>query len=106
MNFRFMRTILFFDLPVLTSKDKKAYRHFIKDIKKLGFYRIQKSVFAKLTIDPQLIEGLETKIRSILPNDGNIAILTITEKQFSNIKYLLGDSTSEVLSTDERNIEI
>ena len=38
-----MRSILFFDLPNNTSQEKRAYRHFIKDLMHNGFYRIQES---------------------------------------------------------------
>ena len=29
---RYMRTILFFDLPTLTAKDRMEYRHFVKNL--------------------------------------------------------------------------
>ena len=48
MSYRFMRAILFFDLPVEKVSQRSAYRSFLKNIKKIGFYMLQKSVYVKL----------------------------------------------------------
>lgn len=99
-----MRIILFFDLPSVTSKDQRNYRKFVKNIKKLGFYMIQESVYVKLSIDIQNANSTIDKIKSFLPPIGNIMTINITEKQFSNLEILIGDNPTEVLNTDERTI--
>ena len=38
LSYRFMRTLLFFDLPTYTAEDRKNYRKFVKMIKTNGFY--------------------------------------------------------------------
>ena len=38
---RFMRILLFFDLPTETNKDKREYRKFVKFLISEGFIRIQ-----------------------------------------------------------------
>ena len=106
MNFRYMRTMLFFDLPTVTSKNKRDYRHFVKKIINLGFYRIQESVFVKMSIDNSAAENSINNVKSIVPSDGNIFCITITEKQFAEMKVLLGESSSNVLSTIERFVEL
>ena len=52
--------------------------------------------------------GLTTKekIKKFLPKDGFIAMLRITEKQFSNIDFLLGYSDMDVLVDDSRVVEL
>ena len=45
MSYRFMRVIVFFDLPVLTSDDRRAYRKFRKSMLKKGFIMLQESVY-------------------------------------------------------------
>ena len=52
-----MRSILFFDLPSVSKKDKKEYRDFIKLLKTLGFYSLQESVFCKMNIDKQAMDA-------------------------------------------------
>lgn len=97
-----MRSILFFDLPQVTSSEKRLYRHFVKDIKKLGFYMIQESVYVKMSIDNQVVSSISNKIKSIAPKKGNIMILNITEKQFSQIEVIAGESRTDVITSDER----
>lgn len=97
-----MRTILFFDLPTITSKDRRNYRFFVRNIKKQGFYMLQESVYVKMSIDSANANMAEQRVNSVLPPAGNVILLTITEKQFANMSILLGKSKSDVLSTDER----
>ena len=47
MSYRFMRVIVFFDLPTLTLEDKKEYRNFRKFLLKRGFAMMQESVYSK-----------------------------------------------------------
>ena len=101
-----MRTMLFFDLPTITSKNKKDYRHFVKKLINLGFYRLQESVFVKMSIDNAASENTINNVKAIVPPDGNIFCITITEKQFSEMEVLLGETSSDVLSTIERFVEL
>lgn len=102
-----MRLILFFDLPVESSKQRKEYRQFVKKIKSLGFYMLQKSVYVKMGIDNQSILSSINKVKPCLPKEGNIFILSITEKQFASIEILLGDERiTNIVDTDERIVEI
>ena len=102
MSFRYMRTILFFDLPTLTLIDQRNYRKFVKGIKKLGFYMLQESIYVKMSIDSQLAESVINKVKLLSPSKGSIMVLTITEKQFSQIQFILGENVSNIISSDER----
>ena len=102
MSYRFMRSILFFDLPTITLKDKKEYRCFVKEIKKMGFYMLQESVYVKMSIDRQAQLFLLQKVKKIAPKRGNIIVLTITEKQFSGMNVISGDFETDIISNDER----
>ena len=44
---RFMRMIVFFDLPVTTKKDRKAYTDFRKFLIRDGFIMLQYSVYSR-----------------------------------------------------------
>jgi CRISPR-associated endoribonuclease cas2 len=102
MSYRYMRTILFFDLPTLTLIDQRNYRKFVKGIKKLGFYMLQESIYVKMSIDSQLAESVINKVKLLSPSKGSIMVLTITEKQFSQIQFILGENVSNIISSDER----
>lgn len=97
-----MRTILFFDLPSITNKDRKIYREFIKNIKKIGFYMIQESVYVKLSINSKAAENTKNKVNSFLPDNGNVILLTITEKQFNAMDILMGDIKTDIITSTDR----
>lgn len=99
-----MRSILFFDLPTITTTDQKNYRKFVKEIKKMGFYMIQESVYVKMSIDYQVMESMIKKVKSVVPSKGSVMVLSVTEKQFSQLKILVGDSKTDVVTTDERTL--
>ena len=52
MNYRFMRVIVFFDLPTETTEDKANYRQFRKALIRNGFLMMQESVYCRLLIQP------------------------------------------------------
>ncbi len=104
--FRFMRSLLMFDLPVETSAERRAYARFVKFIKKQGFIMFQKSIYCKLSINESSVKLLEKTVKSNLPKKGMVSILTLTENQFNSISYLLGEFTTDVVNTDDRILEL
>ena len=62
---------------------------------------LQKSVYTKLVINRQSMELEINKVKSILPKEGLVQILTVTEKQFTRIETILGTAVvhSEISST-------
>lgn len=101
-----MRVILFFDLPMQTASEIKAYNRFLKHIKSEGFVMMQKSVYIKLAITQAKADALINRIEKEVPKEGLIDVLIITEKQFSGIMTLLGERVTNVITTDERLIEL
>ena len=51
MNYKFMRLIVFFDLPMQTDREKKEYARFHKYLVRNGFIMMQKSVYSRLVIN-------------------------------------------------------
>lgn len=101
-----MRTILFFDLPSVTKSDHKEYSKFLKHIKKLGFVMLQESVYTKLSLNENVAEAAIKEVKNKLPKDGIVSVLTITEKQFTSIRHLLGEVDTDVIINDERFIKL
>ena len=102
MSYRYMRIIVFFDLPTLTHQDKKQYTKFRKFLIKNGFLMLQESVYCKLALNSTATEGMMKSIRSNKPTSGLVQVLTITEKQFSKMEMITGTFSTDVLDTDER----
>lgn len=106
MSFRFMRIILFFDLPSITSEEKRAYRHFVRDLTNLGFYRLQESVFCKMSVNMNSVTSTYKNIAKIKPKDGNVFALLVTEHQFATMRIFLGENSSDVITSFDRMIEL
>lgn len=101
-----MRMIVFFDLPTETSAERRNYRHFRKFLIQNGFMMLQESVYCKLLLNGSAQTAMAESIRRNKPPKGIVQMLTITEKQFSKMEYVVGDWTSDVVSSDERLIEL
>lgn len=101
-----MRVIVFFDLPTLTLEDQRAYRKFRKTLISNGFLMMQESVYCRMLLTPSMEKGLLDVIRKNRPPTGIVQTLIITEKQFASIEYITGEYHSEVVSSDERLIEL
>ena len=104
MSYRFMRVFVMFDLPTETSVHRKAYRDFRKYLLVNGFIMLQESVYVKLVLNTTSVKLLEKQLREHKLADGNICLLTVTEKQYSKMEILIGETQSEVLDTTERVI--
>lgn len=102
MSYRYMRIIVMFDLPVVTVSDRRAYTQFRKYLIKNGFFMLQESVYCKLAQNSTAADLIINNIRKNKPPSGLVQTLKITEKQFSRMEYIVGESKSEVLDTDER----
>ena len=101
-----MRIMLFFDLPTLTSSNKKAYRVFVKNLKRDGFYMLQESVYVKMALNKQIAEATINKLKKYLPSEGDIMTLVITEKQFASISILLGKNHTDVVNNVDRIVTL
>lgn len=104
MSYRFMRMLVFFDLPTETAEDRRNYRRFRSGLIKNGFIMLQESVYCKLLMNSTADHYVREAVRKIRPPRGTVQMLTITEKQFSGIEYLVGEYHSDMISTDERMI--
>ena len=97
-----MRVIVFFDLPVITSTNRKDYRDFHKYLIKAGFLMMQESVYCKLAQNSTMAESVVENIRKNKPSDGLVQVLRITEKQFGEMEFVVGTKKNDILNTDER----
>ena len=99
---RFMRVIVFFDLPTETDNDRRNYRHFRKSLIREGFMMMQMSVYVKLALNSTQVNQIIENVKKIKPEKGLVQILTVTEKQFSKMELISGKCNSDVVNTDER----
>ena len=97
-----MRVLVFFDLPVITEENKRAYRKFRKFLLKNGFLMLQESVYCKLALNSTAVRTIVDNVHKNKPEEGLVQLLTVTEKQYSKMDIIIGDMKSEVLDSDER----
>lgn len=102
MRNRIMRTIIFFDLPNIYLKDKKNYLKFRKYLINEGFIMMQESVYSKLILNKQQSILLLDRLRKNAPKKGLIQVLTITERQYSQIEYIIGSNESKIIDTEDK----
>ena len=95
---------MLFDLPVTTSEDMRQYTKFRKYLLKSGFIMMQESVYSKLALNATVAEAIVGNLRKNKPETGLAQALSMTEKQFQKIEFIVGDSKSNVLDSDERLI--
>ena len=101
-----MRMLVFFDLPTETQADRRSYRQFRKMLIQNGFLMLQESVYCKLLLNTSAEKTAAEVIRKNKPPKGLVQMLTITEKQFAKMEWVVGEFHSEVIDTDERVIEL
>jgi CRISPR-associated protein Cas2 len=82
--------LVMFDLPVVEKSDRKAatkFRNFLLD---QGFEMAQFSVYYRMVSGKDRAHTVENKIRVNLPEFGSVQIVSITDKQYENIKVFKG----------------
>lgn len=99
-----MRVVVFFDLPVLTDKNRRDYRAFRKFLIKSGFLMLQESVYCKLAQNGAVADMIVENIRKHKPDEGLVQLLKITEKQYAKMEYIVGNNTNNIIDSDERLI--
>lgn len=58
-----MRVMVMFDLPVLTSSQRKEYRQFRKHLIQNGFVMIQESIYCKLVQNANAADSIVNKVK-------------------------------------------
>lgn len=102
MSYRFMRIIVFFDLPNTTIENRRTYSAFRKYLLRNGFMMLQESVYCKLVLNAVVANAVINNVKKNVPQEGLVELLTITERQFSKMEILTGEAHDDVLNNDER----
>jgi len=87
---RFMRLLVFFDLPVVTKTERRAYTVFRRFLINDGYDMIQFSVYGRILNGNDALEKHFKRLVDNLPPEGSVRCLSVTEKQFAGMKLLVG----------------
>lgn len=101
-GFRFMRMMVFFDLPTLSLENRRHYRQFRKSLIKNGFLMLQESVYCKMMTSPSMENSIKKLVYDNKPPEGIVQMLLVTENQFNKMEYVVGKYEGDVIDTEER----
>ena len=85
-----MWIIAMFDLPTETKTQRKNYTVFRKALLKNGYTMMQYSVYIRHCASEEHSQVHIKRIEHILPKEGEVRILKITEKQFERMRVFYG----------------
>jgi CRISPR-associated protein Cas2 len=90
---KFMRIVVFFDLPVKTKAQRRAAGQFRKFLLNDGYHMVQYSVYARICNGVDSVETHKMRLQAALPQFGSVRMLVVTERQYNAIEILVGHRT-------------
>ena len=85
-EYRIMWVMVFFDLPTETKKERKAASDFRKKLQNDGFTMFQFSIYLRHCSSMENAEVHIKRVKAILPDEGCVGIIKITDKQFADME--------------------
>ena len=89
-GYRTMWLIVMFDLPTYTAEARRGYTLFRKFLLADGFIMMQYSVYMRHCASEENSTVHIRRIKTSLPPDGEVRIVTFTDKQFERMQVFYG----------------
>lgn len=89
-DIRYMRILVFFDLPTETLQNRRDATKFRNYLIKDGYYMVQYSVYCRICKGMDSAEKHVRRLTLHTPPEGSIRVLEVTDKQYDRMKILLG----------------
>ena len=102
---RFMRMLVFFDLPVMTKPQRRAATAFRNFLLKDGYVMMQYSVYVRHCPSKENADVHVKRVNTLIPIVGQVSILSITDKQYGDIINYNG-KVIKSLPTAPRQLEL
>ncbi|MEI6766506.1 MAG: CRISPR-associated endonuclease Cas2 [Bacteroidota bacterium] len=94
--YRIMWTLVMYDLPTETKKERKVASRFRKELQKDGFSMFQFSMYVRHNSSSENATVHSKRVKKNLPEHGKIGILQITDKQFGEMELFYGSKQVEL----------
>lgn len=91
-GYRSMWVFAMFDLPVETRLQRRNYTRFRKALLRNGFIQLQYSIYARSCASEESAQVHSDRVRGFLPPDGEVRVLTLTDKQYGRMQVFWGKS--------------
>lgn len=98
-----MWVLALFDLPVGTKQQRYEYSRFRSRLRDDGFVMLQYSVYARPCPNEENAKVHFERVRSILPPEGEVRLLTLTDMQFGRMKVFIG---KKVRQTEKQPVQL
>ncbi len=93
--YRVMWTLVMYDLPTETKKQRKAAALFRKNLLNDGFAMFQFSMYIRHSASSDNADVHKKRVIHSLPEHGKVGILQITDKQFAQMEIYYGEKKQE-----------
>ena len=101
-----MRILVFFDLPVVEKEDRKEYQNFRRFLLNDGYLMIQFSVYSRICNGIDGVNKHVARLKENLPTKGSVRYLQITEKQYTEMKFLVGSPKKQEKKINSRQLNV
>jgi len=101
-EYRILWVIVFFDLPTLTKRDRKAASGFRKELMKDGFTMFQLSIYVRHCNSRENSDVHLNRVKFLLPKKGHVVMMTITDKQFGAMEIFYGKEAAAIPATPQQ----
>ncbi|MEM6855409.1 MAG: CRISPR-associated endonuclease Cas2 [Planctomycetota bacterium] len=91
-----MWVLTMFDLPTDTKAARRAYTTFRKKLLEDGFTQMQYSVYVRHCASEENAEVHVRRIEQTLPDDGEVRIVSLTDKQFERMRVFWGKKRRKI----------
>lgn len=92
---RYMRMIVFFDLPTLTKSDRRNASRFRTFLIKDGYTMLQLSVYSRICKGQDDVDKHAKRLKMLISKSGSVRLLTVTEKQYASMEIIVGSLKKE-----------
>lgn len=90
-----MWILVSFDLPTFNTEERKNADRFRKTLLKDGFSMFQFSIYIRHCMSRENAKVHTERIKAVLPPEGQVAIFSITDKQFGMMERFFGSLPTE-----------
>ncbi len=101
-QYRILWIFVFFDLPTTTKKERKEHARFRKNLQKDGFAMLQYSIYIRHTNSRENANVHIKRVKSFLPEKGEVILFTLTDKQFGMMEFFKGSNETDKPPTPQQ----
>ena len=100
--YRVMWLFVMFDLPTETKKDRKNAAQFRKNLVENGFTMMQFSIYLRHCASKENGEVHRKRVLGLLPPQGMVNILAVTDKQFGTMEIFINTKQVEEMEIPQQ----